>query len=804
MTFEELVRRASGHGPYPYQKRIAEEGLPDLLRAPTGTGKTLAATLPWIWRRMFHPDQGVRRATPHWLVFVLPMRVLVEQTHDAIQGWLRQADLTQEVDLYRVMGGEGRVTGAWRTNPERDTILVGTVDMLLSRALNRGYAVSRFAWPIEFGLFNSGVQWVFDEVQLLGPALPTSRQLHGLRQVLGTAAPSASMWMSATVDESAMSTVDCPGLGRVVDLTADDRDPAGALYRRLEATRTVRRIPVSQDPALYPADVAQALVEQHRLGTRTIAVLNTVDRARQVFKALSGRIEAATVLLHSRFRPAERRRQVDAALAGVDPAGPGTIVVSTQVLEAGVDLTSTTMLTEAAAWPSIVQRAGRCNRDGDAAGATFLWCSAPSSEPYETLDVAATVRALDRLEGEAVTGRGLADTPVEFCRPVHPVLRRRDLLGLFDTTPDLSGNDLDVGRFIRDADDLDCQVAWRSLSSAVPASDDQAPTAEELCAVPVGQLRKALKTRTAWRFDHLGGGWARCEPSGLRPGQLLLLRSEEGGYTAASGWDPASGERVAPIASLLEEPLPGTSLSETTGDNATTFVHTWQPLFRHLVEVEAAVRRLATIMALPGLSAEHLEAAAVAGRLHDLGKVHPEFQSMLVRSAAAAERDVREAGRPWAKSDQAGPARSARRYFRHELASALALLGEGSLALHGEAEPDLVVYLVAAHHGRVRLGIRSLPGEGEGVALGIHDGEVLPAVDVPGVRVPETTLDLSVMAMGSGREGNSSWAQRAITLRDRPDLGPFRLAFLEALVRLADWRASEKADLAAMSDEVSS
>ncbi len=31
-----------------------------------------------------------------------------------------------------------------------------------------------------------------------------------------------------------------------------------------------------------------------------------------------------------------------------------------------------------------------------------------------------------------------------------------------------------------------------------------------------------------------------------------------------------------------------------------------------------------------------------------------------------------------------------------------------------------------------------------------------------------------------------------LALRDGPDLGPFRLAYLEALVRIADWRASRR------------
>jgi hypothetical protein len=74
------------------------------------------------------------------------------------------------------------------------------------------------------------------------------------------------------------------------------------------------------------------------------------------------------------------------------------------------------------------------------------------------------------------------------------------------------------------------------------------------------------------------------------------------------------------------------------------------------------------------------------------------------------------------------------------------------------------------------------------VALGVWDGEDFPAVEVAGARVGPVRLDLSVMAAGSVNDG--SWSERMLALRDRSDLGPFRLGFLEALVRVSDWRMS--------------
>lgn len=794
-SFSEMVERATGHVPYAYQVEIAEDGFPELLRAPTGTGKTLAASLTWLYRRRFHPDESVRAATPHWLVYVLPMRVLVEQTRDAIEQWLKHLGLDQEVAVHVVMGGEGRLESGWQTRPENDAVFVGTLDMLVSRALNRGYGSSRFAWPIDFGLFNNGCQWVFDEVQLMGPALPTSRQLEGLRRKLGTALACRSMWMSATIDSKAMETVDMPELGRVAELGDEDRSDGLAV--RLEASKIIGQL--VPDTKHYARSLAELIEKRHRPGTLSIAMMNTVERAKELRAALSRITSAEVVLVHSRFRPPERAAQLMAALSEVDKAGPGRIVVSTQVLEAGVDISATTMFTEAAPWPSIIQRAGRCNRAGEVADAAFLWARPPKSEPYLEVDVDASATELEQLEGKSVTSENLGGRSVAVAEELHAVLRRRDLVDLFDTTPDLSGNDIDIARFIRASDDVDVAVAWREMGAQGPDEDEPLPESDERCPVPIGEVRKAIgkSRRTAWRHDHIDEKWVPIRDAReVRPGMVLILRASDGGYEPAVGWSPVSKAPV-PVG------RPGRDALEADvnvgGDPMTFAPGRWVSLKRHLEDVEGQVRTLLARYSPEGLSTDHIDATIVAARMHDIGKAHEVFQDMLERSAANDEelRAGIAVGRPWAKSPQSKRVRNKRRFFRHELASALALLADGSGQLKSLSDPDLALYLVASHHGRVRLGLRSLPDEspppGEPdrlFALGVWDGEHLPEVEFPGGRLPSTQLDLSGMALGDDSEGRWSWARRMLELRDRTDLGPFRLGFLEALVRLADWRAS--------------
>ena len=45
---------ALGVPPYPYQQRLAAEDWPDVLKIPTGLGKTAAILLAWLYKRHRH------------------------------------------------------------------------------------------------------------------------------------------------------------------------------------------------------------------------------------------------------------------------------------------------------------------------------------------------------------------------------------------------------------------------------------------------------------------------------------------------------------------------------------------------------------------------------------------------------------------------------------------------------------------------------------------------------------------------------------------------------------------------------
>jgi len=846
----------TGFLPFDYQQRLAEaEEWPEVVEIPTGLGKTAAIIGAWVYRRFYHPKKKIRESTPRRLVYCLPMRVLVDQTFKVTQDWLRKIERlaneselgdqreaeTDRVAVHLLMGGES--TDDWTLRPDQNAILIGTQDMLLSRALNRGYAASRARWPVEFGLLMNDALWVMDEIQLMGNGLATTLQLDAFRRGgkqdadgFGGFGPSRFVWMSATVHSDWLETVDhaAPSSDSFELEESDLAENEAGPYKRLNAVKTLSPCEASVENGSEKR-LAPMVMKAHQEACTnkdelTLVVVNTVERATALYDALAKLINKSSkdgplsdkslLLIHSRFRQKDRAAAVE-KLQGKLPSG-GRIVISTQVIEAGVDISAKTLFTELAPWASLVQRFGRCNRKGEFDEASIYWIDIPDNKtlPYESDDMIAARSVLLAAEGRSVGPTGLNEVinvvPSEQRKSLYPyrpghVLRRKDLVELFDTTTDLAGNDIDVSRFIRENDSYDVQVCWRvGENFDLPESEEQrSPRREELCTVPVAKFKDFLKKADlgrgrAYRWDFLGNAWRKATTDDVVPGVQFLIESNAGGYDPKVGWTGKKGS-VAPL------PEENTRPEDSTGRDPDS-AGRWQSIAQHTSEVDHLLTEI--LEDLKWNEELPLEALRLAILWHDRGKAHQAFQAKIkpeaTRTPEAAEALVNEndqfAKAPndcWLQPREnllEGQKDERRKYFRHELASALALLQCDDDALDDHTR-SLAAYLVAAHHGKVRLSIRSLPleqrpNDGDRLfARGVWDQDELPATMLSDeAMVPAMELNLSPMNLGLSEDGEPSWAERMLRLRDAKEWGPFRLAYLEALLRAADRVASKRAD----------
>jgi CRISPR-associated endonuclease/helicase Cas3 len=801
MSFDDFFFGATEKHPFAYQVELAESLLCDrIIRVPTGGGKTAASILAWMWKTERDPQN-----TPKRLVIFLPMRSLVQQTWQRVTEWLRTLGLSEKIALFELLGEHRDLKAQlreWTKAPNRPTILIGTVDLLLSAALNRGYATSRFGWPAAFGLLHNSALWIVDEIQLMGAATATFSQLHRFRMVFGTWRPVYVWWMSATVEPSWLETVDYTTPPEITpqDTTILIRD----LGERYTASKPLRTLKVLD---------SMSVLELHQEESLTIAVVNTVSKAQQLYrdlnspstsarkkgKSASSKDGAEILLLHSRFRPMDREAhsqrllRADAALRDeqLGEGEKGLIVVATQVLEAGLDISARTLITELAPWDSMVQRFGRLNRDGKNRGAVAAWVDLKSDvAPYtsEQLDDARK-RIRDMTD---VSPAALAPIPLPPPPKHEFVIRQHDLHGLFSTEKDLAGGFTDISGFIRDSEEVDVYLFWRDFDRSPNADGGQLPPeCSELCAVPVHQAQEFATESALWEWNDGTERWESRRRDDLVPGMVLLCSQADGGYSKELGWTGLRGDRPAKCGAGIDKDSDKADPKSESG---------WCDLSKHLTETEETARAIGTELSL---EPKVVEALALAGRWHDIGKSLPAWQR-------AAKRAVEKSGKSfqpgvWAKFPAAR--NTFRPGVRHEEASALHVAG-----LWARGEPgwsELAVYLVACHHGKVR------------TSLGVHGAKQisdLPAlertVQLAGWAEESVQLDMSWLGFAPlgryDRNTNkvtletSSWTELVARLLG-PDcpvdgemadcLGPFRLALLEAIIVAADVRASRETEM---------
>tara|TARA_B100001971_G_scaffold214122_2_gene249960 strand:- start:4537 stop:6696 length:2160 start_codon:yes stop_codon:yes gene_type:complete len=656
--------------------------------------------------------------------------------------------------------------------------------------------------------------------------------------------------MSATSRPDWLKTVDFPdALFARAPVRLGDEKETGRIKALRTAPKTLKPVPGALDSKSAKGFAVFIANNLSDLGLNLV-VVNTVKRARAIHKELTKTLPKEApepILLHSQFRPGDRQDVLDQVMC--ETAKVRQIVVSTQVIEAGVDLSAHTLFTELAPWSSLVQRFGRCNRwlvdsEPHYSKSSIYWLDIDTEKdalPYTFDQLNEARKRLTQIDSAAIANLEQFDSPDADKPRFRHVIRRKDLIELFDTTPDLAGADLDIDRFIRDADDSRVQVFWRNWNGGPEMAPNDnvnsesvaegAPLLPELCSTSIGNLRSLLgKQGIAWRFNPLDREWQRVRPDSIYPGQTYLLHGTQGGYLPTQGWTGDSRNKVTSQSKSYN--TSATGLADANEADPASEQDQWQTVAEHTNAVCSTLEQLLRDFAddLPevpaGLGASLPEILRQAARWHDWGKAHPAFQAKVktdrLVETGSNEPIAKAPSEAWQKGRL--PKRPKiddlrRKHFRHELASALGiLLADSHFPLAEGTARDLAAYLISAHHGKVRLSIRSLPDEWlphmtderpseSRFARGVWDDDVLPSVDLGGdILAQGVKLSLEPMELGLCEhppfEGQPSWAERTLTLRDT--IGPFALALLETLLRAADGRASQVAPGSMIIEEAAS
>jgi CRISPR-associated endonuclease/helicase Cas3 len=826
IDFTNAFTLLTGNAPFPWQTALYErftsgraDNIPASCNLPTGLGKTSVIA---VWLIAFANGAKV----PRRLVYVVNRRTVVDQTTDEVEKYRKH--LTEKPELrsfsekleplaLSTLRGQFADNREWSADPSRSAVICGTVDMIGSRLLFNGYGVGFKGKPLHAGFLGQDSLLVHDEAHL-EPAFQTL--IEAIRDEQSRCRdfrPMRVMELTAT------------SRGKVEPFGLTDKDRDNAVVReRITATKTIHLTSVA-DPKKLAEQLAATALKYDDKGRAVLVFARTVDDVMRIRDKLPKRhVETLT----GTMRGKERDDLVENALfKRFMPGGQSdeqtSYLVCTSAGEVGVNISADHLVCDLSTLDSMAQRFGRVNRFGKRTDSE-IHVIHPSDNQFEDDEYdqrrKATFELLRQLKGDGspdALGKLNAESRQAAFAPTPTILPTSDIL--FDSWALTTIRDKLPGRppvepYLHGLPTVwqppETQVAWRDEVSRITGDlVDQYPPNELLDEYPLKPhellrepsyrafkqfeaMAKRLGERVfpAWLIDDDGNvrvltlsELANKDNKELIEGKTVLLPPAIGGLeggmlTGSSALDAEDvaddwyvkdrdGKRIRRRKRLLDEDpeddlevekmhtvltirFPSNADDEddegdewiwlrivNEGDKSAKAPVLWEV---HVGDVELRTAQTVDALAL-GDSLPKL--VKLAAKYHDHGKRRKLFQIVLGNSNTNV---------CWAKSGK----HSGRiaETFRHEFGSLIDVETEQEFAELSPDEKELVLHLIATHHGRGR-----------------------PHFPADEAFDPERP--------GADAERVAADVPRRFARLQRK-YGRWGLAYLESLLRAADWAAS--------------
>lgn len=350
-----------------------------LVEAPMGEGKTEAA---------FYAHLRLQSASGHRGMYIaLPTQATGNLMFERAKAFLNRYGKSRRLDLQLLHGAnelveayqkirvrpntpeggeEGVEAQVWFSHRKRGLLseyAVGTVDQALLGILPTKHQFVRL-----WGLGNRVV--VLDEVHAYDTY--TSGLIESLVRWLW-ALDSSVVLMSATLPKAkreallkAFGAGEIPKVEdkpypRITRVVKGDPKPIVETFEaRKQPTLALEALPLDLEA------LAGKALEQARSGGCVACIVNTVQRAQDLYQALVGKADGVEVhLFHARYPLEERLERERTVLAKFGKQGQRpqkAVLVATQVVEQSLDLDFDVMFTDLAPVDLVLQRAGRLHR----------------------------------------------------------------------------------------------------------------------------------------------------------------------------------------------------------------------------------------------------------------------------------------------------------------------------------------------------------------------------------------------------------------------------------------------------------
>jgi CRISPR-associated endonuclease/helicase Cas3 len=304
------------------------------LTVPTGGGKTVAS-LAFALRHAL--EHGLRR-----VIYVIPYTSIIEQTAAVFREILGESNVLEHhsgvsYDCESEATPETMRLQRATENWDMPVIVTTAVQFFESLYASRSSACRKL-----HNIANSVV--IFDEAQML--PLPYLR-------------PCVSA-ISQLVDHYGVSAVLCTATQPALELLfrefLPERQPIELCPSAVAESDLFRRVTFQTAGQLEWETLAQRINQQ----TQALCIVNSRKSAQTVFQQLDGE---GAFHLSTLMYPAHRRAVLEEIRQRLKEGQPCR-VVSTSLIEAGVDVDFPVVFREEAGLDSILQAAGRCNREG--------------------------------------------------------------------------------------------------------------------------------------------------------------------------------------------------------------------------------------------------------------------------------------------------------------------------------------------------------------------------------------------------------------------------------------------------------
>ena len=312
------------------------------LTVPTGGGKTLSS-LVWAIKHAIH--NGQRR-----VIIAIPYTSIIMQTASVLRGIFGDENVLEHHSNFEPDDKDDALANQIKLATENwDYPIIVTTNVRLFESM---FANKPSACRKLHNIVNSVI--ILDEVQTLptGFLQPIVDSLKAYNKLFNVSIllTTASQPVLSGMIEGCNPKVSFDGIEKVTEIIPKEY----ALHDKL------RRVKLEIDDEGKTYGEVAAMLETHK---RVICIVNTRKDAKELYRRLPK--DGITLHLSKMMCSAHIRETIDKIKTALkDESNEIIRVVSTQLIEAGVDIDFPVVYRQEAGLDSVLQAAGRCNREG--------------------------------------------------------------------------------------------------------------------------------------------------------------------------------------------------------------------------------------------------------------------------------------------------------------------------------------------------------------------------------------------------------------------------------------------------------